>query len=168
MGSHADRPGPPEYAFDRFLWMMANAARWKCPTCGERPLFIPWYKVRSLQDWFMPLDGCPRCGYPYEREPGYFLLSIFAINYGAGALLGLLIYLVLDFWLRFPIWLVLTLTIIPMPIFNFFFARHSKAFFLAFDLFFDPHSGGDDDGGQRSDSPAPPPKSPGYEPIGKA
>jgi hypothetical protein len=116
----------------------------------------------------MPLDGCPRCGYPYEREPGYFLLSIFAINYGAGALLGLLIYLVLDFWLRFPIWLVLTLTIIPMPIFNFFFARHSKAFFLAFDLFFDPHSGGDDDGGQRSDSPAPPPKSPGYEPIGKA
>jgi uncharacterized protein (DUF983 family) len=168
MESQADRHVPPEYAFDRFLWMMANAARWKCPTCGERPLFVPWDKVRSLRDWFMPLDGCPRCGYPYEREPGYFLLSIFAINYGAGALLGLPIYLVLDFWLKFPIWLVLTLTVIPMPIFNFFFARHSKAFFLAFDLFCDPHSGGDDDGDQRSEAPVQPPKSPGFEPIGKA
>ena len=55
----------------------------------------------------MPLDGCPRCGYPFEREPGYFLLSIFAINYGVGALLGLVIYLVLDFCLHLPIWLVL-------------------------------------------------------------
>lgn len=167
MGSHRERPELPEYAFDRFLWMMANAARWNCPTCGRRPLFVPWRKVRSLQDWFMPLDGCPSCGYPYEREPGYFLLSIFAINYGVGALLGLLIYLALDFWLRLPIWLVLTLTIIPMPIFNFFFARHSKAFFLAFDLFFDPHSGGDDGGDHGTDSPAPQPKSPGFEPIGK-
>ncbi|MBV8101458.1 MAG: hypothetical protein JOZ31_20130 [Verrucomicrobia bacterium] len=68
---------PPRYPFRRFCWMIANAARWKCPTCGRRPIFVPWYKVRSLQDWFMPLDGCPDCGYPYEREPGYFLLSIF-------------------------------------------------------------------------------------------
>ena len=83
----------------------------------------------------MPLDGCPRCGYPFEREPGYFLLSIFAINYGVGALIGLVIYLVLDFCLHLPIWLVLTLTIVPMPIFNLLFARHSKALFLAFDLF---------------------------------
>jgi len=168
MGSAADHFGPPEYTFERFLWMMANAARWKCPTCAEKPLFVPWRQVRSLQDWFMPLDGCPRCGYPYEREPGYFLLSIFAINYGAGAILGLLIYLLLDFWLRFPIWLVLTLTIIPIPIFNLVFARHSKAFFLAFDLFFDPHNDENDGGDRRSDSSAPPPRSPDFEPISKA
>ena len=56
-------------------------------------MFIPWRQVRSLRDWFMPLDGCPRCGYPFEREPGYFLLSIFAINYGVAAILGLVIYL---------------------------------------------------------------------------
>src|SRR5580704_2832092 len=165
MGFHADRPGPPEYTFDRFLWMMAKAAKWKCPTCGERPIFVPWYKVRTLRDWFMPLDGCPRCGYPFEREPGYFLLSIFAINYGAGALLGLLIYLLLDFCFHLPIWLVLTLTIVPIPIFNFWFARHSKALFLAFDLFFDPHRGEDDGGDRPIESPAPPPKNPDLEPI---
>src|SRR3984893_10105809 len=168
MGSPADRPGPPEYAFDRFMWMMANATRWKCPTCGERPLFVPWSEVRSLRDWLMPLDGCPRCGYPYEREPGYFLLSIFAINYGVGALIVLVIYLFLDFVLHLPIWLVLTLTIVPIPIFNLWFARHSKALFLAFDLFCDPHRG-EDDGGDRSiASPAPPPKSPDLEPVGKS
>ena len=168
MGSQTDHIGPPEFTLDRFLWMMANAARWTCPTCGDKPLFVPLKEVRTLQDWFMPLDGCPRCGYPYEREPGYFLLSIFAINYGAGAILGLSIYLVLDFWLRFPIWLVLTLTIIPMPIFNLLFARHAKAFFLAFDHFFDPHSDENDGGDYRSDSSAPPPRNPDFEPISKA
>jgi uncharacterized protein (DUF983 family) len=162
-----DHPGPPEFTFERFLWMMANAARWRCPNCGEKPLFVPLKEVRTLRDWFMPLDGCPKCGYPYEREPGYFLLSIFAINYGAGAMLGLLVYLLLDFWLRLPIWQVLTLTIIPIPIFNLVFARHSKAFFLAFDLFFDPHSDESDGGDHRDKSSAPPPRSPGFEPVSK-
>ena len=169
MGAPSDQLGPPDYSVERFSWMMTNALKWKCPTCGERPLFVPWDQVRSLRDWFMPLDGCPRCGYPFEREPGYFLLSIFAINYGVGALLGLLIYLVLDFILHLPIWLVLTLTIVPMPIFNLAFARHSKALFLAFDLFFDPHHGEDDGGGnRRKESPAPQPKNPDLERAGKS
>ncbi len=116
----------------------------------------------------MPLDGCPRCGYPFEREPGYFLLSIFAINYGVGALLGLVVYLVLDFCVHLPIWLVLTLTIVPMPFFNLWFARHSKALFLAFDLFFDPPHGGDDGGDRHVESPSPLPKAPDLEPIGRS
>jgi uncharacterized protein (DUF983 family) len=167
MGSPLDHTEPPDYSVKRFLWMMSNALRGKCPLCGERPLFVPWDQVRSLRDWFMPLDGCPRCGYPFEREPGYFLLSIFAINYGVGAMIGLVIYLVLDFCFNLPIWLVLTLTIIPMPIFNLWFARHSKAIFLAFDLFFDRHRGEDDDGDRKIKSPVPPPKRPDLEPIRK-
>jgi uncharacterized protein (DUF983 family) len=168
MGSPLDHSEPPDYSMKRFLWLMSNALRWKCPTCGERPMFVPWYEVRSLRDWFMPLDGCPRCGYPYEREPGYFLLSIFAINYGVGALIGVIVYLILDFGFHLPIWLVLTLTIIPIPIFNLWFARHSKALFLASDLFFDPHRGEDDGGDQPSQAPARPPKAPDFEPVGKS
>jgi uncharacterized protein (DUF983 family) len=167
MGSHLDHSEPPDYSMERFIWLMSNALRWKCPTCGERPMFIPWRQVRTLRDWFLPLDGCPRCGYPFEREPGYFLLSIFAINYGAGAFLGLIIYLLLDFCFHLPIWLVLTLTIIPIPIFNLWFARYSKALFLAFDLFFDPHRGEDGGGDRPVESPAQPPKNPDLEPIGK-
>jgi uncharacterized protein (DUF983 family) len=168
MGSPLDHSEPPDYSMKRFLWLMSNALRWKCPTCGERAMFVPWYEVRSLRDWFMPLDGCPRCGYPYEREPGYFLLSIFAINYGVGALIGVIVYLILDFGFHLPIWLVLTLTIIPIPIFNLWFARHSKALFLAFDLFFDPHRGEDDGGDQPSQAPVRPPKTPDFEPVGKS
>ncbi len=166
MGSISDHTEPPDFSIKRFRWMMNNALGLKCPTCGQSPIFIPWRQVRSLRDWFMPLDGCPRCGYPFEREAGYFLMPIFAVNYGAGALLGLVIYLVLDFVVHLPIWLVLTLTIVPVLFFNIWFARHSKALFLAFDLFFDPHHGDDDGGDRRSGSPTEP-KRPDLEPVAK-
>jgi uncharacterized protein (DUF983 family) len=166
MGPNPDHTEPPDFSIKRFRRMMSNALALKCPTCGERPMFIPWHQVRSLRNWFKPLDGCPRCGYPFEREPGYFLMPIFAVNYGVGALLGLVIYLVLDFALHLPIWLVLTLTIIPILLFNIWFARHSKALFLAFDLFFDPHHGDDDGGDRRSSSPTAP-KQPDLEPVAK-
>ncbi|HZC34718.1 MAG TPA: DUF983 domain-containing protein [Chthoniobacterales bacterium] len=154
-----------DYSVGRFLRMMGNALRWRCPTCGERPLFVPWYNVRSLRDWFEPLDGCPKCGYPFEREPGYFLLSIFAINYGVAAILGMIVYLILDFWVRLSIGVTLLLTIIPIPLFNFWFARHSKALFLAFDLFFDPHHRDNDDGDQPVKPPDQVPKDPHPKPV---
>src|SRR3954464_4664653 len=62
----------------------------RCPECGISPVFVPLRKVRSLFDWFTPLDGCPRCGYAYEREQGYFLLSVWGLNYGVVAGLGLI------------------------------------------------------------------------------
>gem|GEM_PF-672288 len=161
----ASQSDESDYSVGRFLWMVGNALRWKCPTCGERPIFVPWYNVRSLEDWFMPLDGCPKCGYPYEREPGYFLLSIFAINYGVAALLGVIIYLVLDFWVRLPIGVTLLLTIIPIPLFNLWFARHSKTLFLAFDLFFDPHHRDRGDGDQPVAEPDRVPKDPHSQPV---
>ena len=154
-----------DYSVSRFLWMIGNALRWRCPTCGERPLFVPWHHVRSLGDWFMPLDGCPKCGYPYEWEPGYSLLSIFAINYGVAALLGVIVYLVLDFWVRLPIEITLLLTIIPIPLFNLWFARHSKALFMAFDLFFDPHHRDRGDGDQPVTGPDRVPKDPNSQPA---
>ena len=113
----------------------------------------------------MPLDGCPKCGYPYEREPGYYLLSIFAINYGVAALLGMIVYLVLDFWVRLPIGVTLVLTIIPIPLFNLWFARHSKALFLAFDLFCDPHHRDQGDGDQPVKEPGSVPKDPHSQPV---
>jgi uncharacterized protein (DUF983 family) len=149
--------------------MMGNALHWKCPTCGQRPLFVPWYRVRTLRDWFVPLDGCPACGYPFDREPGYFLLSIFAINYGVASILGVAVYLLLDFGLRLPIWQTLAITIAPIPFFNLWFARHSKALFIAFDLFCDPHKrdddDGDDGGDRRAEAPIPQPQNPDRQPA---
>lgn len=138
----------------------------RCPLCGQSPLFVSLTKTRSLYNWLMPLDGCPRCGYAYEREPGYFLLAIWAINYGVGSVLGMIIYFFLE-W-RYPnlnIWKVLGLVISPIIFFNIFFARHSKALFLAFDLFFDPpqQEKGNDDGGHHEPKKPVTPSFPSYE-----
>jgi hypothetical protein len=66
-------------------------------------------------------------------------MSIWAINYGLGSLLGIIIYLILESLYEIPIWYLISLVVVPIILFNFFFARHAKAFFLALDLFCDPH-----------------------------
>jgi len=120
----------------------------RCPVCGKSPIFTPALCIRSLRDWFSPLDGCPRCGYPYEREPGYFLAATWLINYGAGSILGITIYLVLNANTHLPISELLAAVLIPILFFNLLFARHSKALFIALDHLSDPHEKdtGDDDG----------------------
>lgn len=119
-------------------------------------MFIPWYKVRRLRDWFTPLDGCPRCGYPYEREPGYFLMSIWALNYGVGSVVGLILYGSLEWFFDLPVWTLILAVLTPTLIFSLLFARHSKSLFLAADLFFDPHDrGGGDDQGNKPLPPSP-------------
>ncbi|MFV0416265.1 MAG: hypothetical protein ACK5NG_07845, partial [Chthoniobacterales bacterium] len=85
-----------ERNFKTVILYLRRALFWKCPTCGVSPIFLPLLKTRGINDWTTPLDGCPRCGYAYEREPGYFLLSIWALSYGFGSLLGLILYLFLE------------------------------------------------------------------------
>ncbi|MEI8283655.1 MAG: hypothetical protein WCG52_01575 [bacterium] len=131
----------------------------KCPECGTKPIFMSIIRVRRLRDYFTPLDGCPRCGYAYERELGYFLLSIWAINYGGGSILGIMIYCYLEYFYHLSLPLLLVCVISPVVLFNFFFARHSKAFFIALDHYFDPHvkngEGGGDGGSNTKEPPAP-------------
>lgn len=141
-----------------------RALRLRCPECGTSPVFVPLRHLRRLRDWFTPLDGCPRCGYAYERETGYFLLSIWAINYGVGSLLGLTIYVILESFFTLPLPELLFWVIAPVVLFNLIFARHAKALFLALDHFFDPHrKDGDGDGGNKTPSEA----SPKTPPVGK-
>ena len=127
------QPPPAAWRFIR------RALHLRCPECGISPVFVPWRRVRSLFDWFHPLDGCPRCGYAYEREQGYFLLAIWGLNYGVVAGLGLAAGLYIQHrwnpgW-RSPLWLILGF----MPILSFVLARHAKSLFLAMDHYFDPH-----------------------------
>ena len=116
-----------------------RSLRLRCPTCGVRPIFSPVRKVRSLREWFTPLDGCPQCGYPYEREEGYFLMAIWGVNYGLIGLGAMSLYFLLRINTNWnPLWLFCG-TVIPAPFACIFFARHAKSMFLALDHFFDPH-----------------------------
>ncbi len=149
----------------RALAFLGRATFLKCPLCGTKPIFIPWYKVRGLRDWFTPLDGCPHCGYAYDREPGYFLMSIWALDYGFSALLGLFVYLACEIFGHLTTPQILAATIAPVLVFSVLFARHAKAYFLAIDHYCDPHiQEGDDDslddeggGGGRPVVPSSPP-----------
>ncbi len=123
----------------RFWLYMRRAMQLRCPECGISLVFMPARKVRSFWDWFTPLDGCPRCGYAYQREDGYFLLATWGVNYGVVGGLGLTIALTLDYFYHLSLRAQMLYIIAPMPLFSFLFMRHAKALFLALDHFFDPH-----------------------------
>ncbi len=140
---------------------LIRATRLVCPVCGKTPIFPRALSVRRLWDWFTPLDGCPRCGYAYEREPGYFLMAIWAINCGSGSLLGLVTYLILALNFELPWSMLLPSVFVPMALFYVLFARHSKAYFIALDHLLDPHErGGGDDRGNQPLDPDPDPTEP--------
>jgi len=163
--SFANEPRTP-----RLAWRYAaRALRLRCPGCGTRPIFLPARRVRGLGDWFQPLDGCPRCGYAYEREDGYFLFAIFGINFGFAMAVAVVDYVLLDILEIFgpvPIWTLTLAVALPIPLVNFLVARHAKALWIALDQFFDPQLpptpgdggwwdlGPDDDPGDGND-PAP-------------
>jgi uncharacterized protein (DUF983 family) len=134
----------------------------QCPVCGQSPMFPSVARTRTLRDWFTPLDGCPRCGYAYDREPGYFLLSIWAINYGIAALFGLVLYASFEWFFDWPVWTLIAAVVVPVVVFNLLFARHSKSIFVAWDHFFDPHEreGGDDGGNKPVEAPRLPSRPP--------
>ncbi|HEY1628656.1 MAG TPA: DUF983 domain-containing protein, partial [Tepidisphaeraceae bacterium] len=113
--------------------------RLRCPECGISPVFVPLKRVRSMFDWLTPCDGCPRCGYAYQREEGYFLLATWGVNYGVVAGLAIIISFMLE-WLH-PLTMrqYLLYFSLPMPILSLLLARHAKSLFLAMDHFLDPH-----------------------------
>ena len=121
---------------------IGRALRLRCPECGVSPVFTPWRRVRSLFDWFTPLDGCPRCGFAYNREDGYFLLAIWGVNYGVVAGLGLIISLLLEAFHPLTLWQYIFFVFTPMPLLSMLFARHAKSLFLAMDHYFDPEGPG--------------------------
>lgn len=131
-----DKPSSPP----RSAWVyIGRALKLRCPECGISPMFVPFKRVRSLYDWATPLDGCPRCGYAYLREEGYFLLATWGVNYGIVAGLGMFISLMFEWLHPLPLTYYLFFVLSPMPVLSVLLIRHAKSLFLAMDHFFDPH-----------------------------
>jgi uncharacterized protein (DUF983 family) len=111
-----------------FRTMLGRALRLRCPRCGDGKLFDGWIRMRS---------DCTICELHYEREPGFFLGSIY-FNYGVTAMIltltffGLflgwdvspdrLLWPLAAFCLLFPVW----------------FFRYARSLWLGFDQFWDP------------------------------
>jgi uncharacterized protein (DUF983 family) len=76
----------------RFWILLSRALRLRCPLCGEGKLF---------RNWLVMHRQCPYCGVTFEREPGFFLGSIY-INYGLTALIVAVAYPLLLFVWQMP------------------------------------------------------------------
>ena len=50
--------------------MLARGLAKRCPLCGSGKLFTRWFRMK---------ERCPRCGYLFEREEGFFL-GAYVIN----------------------------------------------------------------------------------------
>ena len=44
--------------------MLGRGLLKRCPLCGSGKLFARWFRMK---------ERCPRCGYLFEREEGFFL-----------------------------------------------------------------------------------------------
>lgn len=85
---------------------------------------------------FRTRENCPNCGLKFEREPGYFLGSIY-LNYGITALVSTVTWVVLRFGYDLPAKPVMAGLLAFCILFPTLFFRYARALWLALDLRFD-------------------------------
>jgi uncharacterized protein (DUF983 family) len=111
-----------------YFTMLGRSWRLRCPRCGNSRLFTGWIRMHK---------DCGACGLHYEREPGYFLGSIY-VNYGLTALLVTTLYFTLFFtgWVspQAALWWVAGFAVV----FPLWFFRYARSIWLGFDHYWDP------------------------------
>jgi uncharacterized protein (DUF983 family) len=104
-----------------------RALRLRCPRCGETKMFTGLFRMH---------ESCAHCGLKYEREPGYFLGSIY-INYGITAFLTSVGWVGLRFGCGVESrWLIYAFAAFCV-LFPMLFFRYARALWLAMDCRFD-------------------------------
>jgi uncharacterized protein (DUF983 family) len=108
--------------------LLSRAVRLLCAACGEGRLFRKWIQMHT---------HCRHCGFRFQREPGYWLGSIY-VNYGLTALIVTAGYFALFFSeLMTPNQILILLTAFCV-LFPLWFFRYARAIWVAVDLYFDP------------------------------
>lgn len=115
----------------RFRTLLGRALALRCPVCGQGKLFAGWMSMHK---------ACGHCGTVFEREPGFFLGSIY-INYGLTALIVAVAYPVLLFnkvVAETPLLIAAVAFTVVFPILLFPWAR---SLWIGFDQWRDPQAG---------------------------
>lgn len=112
----------------RGVRLRQRALRLICPWCAGGPLFAGWLTMHPR---------CSGCGLKFEREPGYFLGSIY-LNYGLAIVVALGLHLVLESVWHLKLALQVPLLLGAVLLLGLGTFRHARALWLAFDLSCDP------------------------------
>jgi uncharacterized protein (DUF983 family) len=117
----------PTQSGPRLKTLLRRAVKRQCPQCGSSGIFKNYLSIK---------DYCPRCGYRFEREEGYFLGS-YAINLLVAEFVT--VALLVIFLIRTDYsWVVLELIFIPMAvILPFITFPFSRTVWMALDLMVD-------------------------------
>ena len=105
--------------------------RLRCPLCGQGRLF---------RSGLIMHDACPHCGVKFEREPGFFLGSIY-INYGLTALIAIVAVFVLRFRYNIPQNPLLIGAMVFTLLFPLLVFPWARSLWLGFDQWRDPRPG---------------------------
>jgi len=103
--------------------VISHAVQLRCPRCGIGPLFRGWFRMH---------EACPHCGFSYEREPGFYLGSIY-LNYGATVILTGALYALLVMGLGLSNETTLAVCLAAAVLCPILFFRHARSFLLALD-----------------------------------
>ncbi|GAC1315176.1 MAG: hypothetical protein NVSMB14_15210 [Isosphaeraceae bacterium] len=109
--------------------LFVRAVRLRCPVCGKGKVFPGAFNFMKMK------PSCEFCGRVYEREPGFFLGSIY-FNYGATVIFATVFYFIPFFWQGRPVQSLLVPIIIFCIVFPLVFFRYSRCLFMSFDHFF--------------------------------
>ena len=84
-------------------------------------------------------ESCSHCGLKYEREPGFFLGSIY-YNYGLTSLIATIVYPVATFGFKYPRTPTILCIVTFVILFPIWFFPYSRSLWLGFDQFVDPRT----------------------------
>ena len=112
----------------RFLTLLKRSLRLKCSLCGQGSLFKSWFRMHT---------SCSHCEHVFEREPGFFLGSVY-INYGLTALVICVVYPILLYRESITPRALLISATIFMMVFPIWFFRYARALWCGFDEWVDP------------------------------
>jgi uncharacterized protein (DUF983 family) len=99
----------------------------RCPCCGQGRLFRGWFTMEPV---------CTGCGLKFQREPGYFLGSIY-FNYGLTALLVTIAYFAAIFGADLQPPVVLWSLTAFCVLFPLWFFRYARSLWVGMDRYFD-------------------------------
>src|SRR5688500_3487832 len=115
----------------RFWTILRRSMLLRCPLCGRGALF------RHLLSMH---ERCGHCGVKFEREPGFFLGSIY-INYGVTSLAVAIAYPILLFNKIVPETPLLIGSLAFVVIGSLLMFPHARSLWLGFDQWRDPREG---------------------------
>ena len=103
----------------------------RCPLCGEKRIWASWGQLHPQ---------CPRCGFHFERETGYWVGAL-VVNIALAELLFLITFVptLIFTWPDVPWQPLAAIAVFTQLIVPWWFYPRSNTTFLGFDLYFNPN-----------------------------